>query len=344
MRRPKLSAIAQALLPVVLVGGAITLVCRHVLAEPPAEILSVMLLGGDRPAVAVYLTRSQSGRHSTTSHQVYAFDLATGERTGDVTLATVSYGDPFEMFPHAGDRAWANRGGELELVDLRRASVVYSGDDLDARVPMLAGGYEVTASVTPYDPPMHAVPVTLHDGSRKWIDMTPRALDAPPPPDPWLPGYFCAPDAGEKASCRRQACIGFATVPGTTALVLGTAPVWPNHVLPIAASDGATRLLRPGLVNLAETKCAFELDRAVLVMHDSAAMVPRESLLSLVDADGKARWTIPLSAMTDHPRAEAMGAFAVGDAIDVVLSEDHQTLDVVELTATGAVRTRHPLL
>ena len=338
---------AVVVVGIVMVVGGLVHACKRVTAPPPPSLREVMLIP-EEGAVAVHLTRTRSGKGSSrTTHEIASFDLATGEPRGTVELHEHERGS-YTLFPRAGHRAWGLRpDGKLELVDLAAPAKLVAGDGLADALPALAGGYRVLhGTVTDYDAPYHAMRLELPDGSTRYVDMTPALHESPPPGEPWRPGYFCGPDWGAKPSCERRQCIVFAPVEGTTALVRGIAPTWDEGSWGTAtdvSGPEATRLLRPGLVELLETECAFELDGAVLVLHDSSAMDPKETLLSLVEADGRARWTLPLAELTDRRGASALGAITHAGAIHLFLAEDKRTLDHVRIAPDGAVLERRRL-
>lgn len=325
-RTTRWSSLALQLLAILIgvaaAGLVVVLLVRSVGGARKRETRVVRLLLLDDGNTAVIQRSHRLGREET--NDLMTVDLATGStRTLDLSA------NEYLLYPRAGTRAWGLADGEPELLDLAAPAKLLERADLERAIPGLAFGYKLAAPgryTQEYDAPLLAMPVVLHDGSKRFIDMTPALVETPPTNTPWRPGYFCDPDWGAKPSCERKECISFAPLPGTTALVRRTSEA------PMTAEP--THLLRPGMVRLVETGCAFELDRAVLVIHDSGATEHKEELLSLVGADGRAQWTRRISDLTKGRKAEAIAARAVDRTIVVFLS-DKQTLDIVRLTEAG---------
>lgn len=349
---PKWRTIAGPMVGVVAVALLFVVVPLIVSGAGTPQIWRVMLLrgaNGDDTLVALLDRRTLTYLGDDTKPvEVIAWDLKTDTRRGTLALGRLKR-DYVEdhLFRHAGDRAWwKTRRGRLELLDLRKPAVLIAADDLVARVPALAAGYEVHEDVADPGRPQPAIGVTLHDGHHGWIDQRPAFVDEPPPaaPTPAPPGFFC--DSGSEPSCARRECMGFASSgPSQEGMVLARAQPWPYRGPRTPVAPDAAVLLDPGLVTGIETRCAFEVDGSTLVLHDSAATDPKEKLLSLLDPEGHVRWTVKLSQLTRHPNARPLGATVLGDGIDLFLSEeDHDTLEYARLSMDGKVLAHHPLL
>lgn len=273
-------------------------------------------------------------------------DLRTGQRLTDLKLPCATPDQRPELYPPAGDLAFVRCGADaLSVVDLRRGEVRLTSDAIQAKNADLSAGFRVDTSTITYDVsrPTLGVPLTLHDGRTAWLDLSGTLHAEAIPMEPWRPGYFCWPE--HKCSRARKECLGFEKAPHTSGYVLFSTRRHGEKDRPSSAiGTWPAGLLRPGLVGEPESRCAFEWDESHLVLHDSAAFEPKESLLSLVSRDGTLRWSQPYTALGALPDEQPRQAVHVGDEILVLIGNRRRRryLRAVLLRATsGEVLAAH---
>lgn len=272
--------------------------------------------------------------------QLVTFDLASGKRLAERTLDT-----KVVNFPRQGRRAWVKlRGDKVELIDFRSLESVVSNDQIATYLPELARGF--AESPDEHDEqisdgsvgehklrPRSSLALILADGSRVWVDTSPRLHRARPEEGLTGPiGYACHYYDGP--SCERRHCFAWASEEGSTVkhLVVGTG----------GESARAERLHNPAFVKRLDHRCALEIDGGVLVRHETAAIPPRERLISLLDAsDGSVRWTRPVDELAKDD-AMPIGALLDGDRIVLLLGDPwrNESVNLADVT-TGRLVLSH---
>lgn len=357
---------ARNVVIVVAIASTIMSIC-YVVSERDGEptVVDTYLFEDDEGVhVAVLESRwLRGGRgHSSTYFQLTVFDASTGELRGTLELTERERAPHLRAFRRVDHRLWTDSDLGLRVLDLRTAQPLLTHEEIVARVPELAAGFQISnETFNDYSPPTAGLPMVLADGRRAWLDMTPALHFEPVPTDPWRPGYFCGPEGGAKPSCERKECIAFRSVEGTTGMMLTEAPVWQEsdmvQVNPgqdaAPSAEAPQPFLRPGLVRLHETECAIELSGDVLVLHDDRAVEPKQPLLTRARRDGGRVWTTEVARMLppDHewPQAspEPLEAQPTSDGLTVLLGErrTQRSLVVAVLDPeTGEVRSSHVLV
>ena len=337
---------------------------------PAAAVAMILALGGlglatsdcgeaEPPVVervewvdGVLSIETRRGHGFDARREVYSVDPATGRRSGPMRVPGVA---PIR-YPRVGSRVWLVGSDEVVLVDLKAPGRIATAETVAARIPELAQGYRlgdlgegtvfqsdgsISDERTWYPP---AIPLVLDDGTTAWLDTTP-ALRRDMPRDGIEPrvGYACF--HYDAPSCDQHRCYTWLDAPGTTTRALGWRREWGDDAAPV--SDAAAPLHGPVFVKRLDRPCAVEIEGGLLVTHLESALDPPRRLLSLLDARGAIRWTIPLARFG---RADAMPAGAVVDsrAIHVVLVDpfgegvdrrdlDARRLDIVHLSHAGDV-------
>lgn len=253
-------------------------------------------------------------------------DPHTGRSVSEVVLTDIRRNPELQAFRRSGHRLWTNSEVGVRLLDLRTGETLLTQAQLVAQIPELSAGFRVESpTINDYSGATAGLPVVLADGRQAWIDMTPALRLSPVQGEPGRPGYFCGPDHGARPSCEERRCLAFHQAPGSSGMRLGSAPVWPGKgpVEAFGEADAsAAPMLRPGLVRLHETECAFELGGDALVLHDSSAVDPKEVLLSRVRRSGAKRWTVPLAGLLP----EGQGGVGAEERIEAAVTADGLTL------------------
>jgi hypothetical protein len=186
------------------------------------------------------------------------------------------------------------------------------GDRQEGSAPSHEGS--ISDDVTLYPP---GVPLVLADGSTAWLDTTPRLLRHMPHDETARVGFACM--YYDVPSCEEHRCYTWLPRPGTTQEVLGSSPGWGEPSTEIDAH--AAPLHRPVFVKRLDLGCGAQVDGGLLVSHLASAVDPPRRLVSLLDAQGAVRWTVPLAAVD---RADPMPVGVVLDeagAIHLVVGD-----------------------
>jgi hypothetical protein len=249
-------------------------------------------------------------------------------------------------YPRPGERVFIEHDHRLALLDLRKPGLVVSADELPARIPELAGGYLIgdrsIGSLALGDGSISddnmwyrtSVPVALADGSKAWLDTTPRLHREQPVEEPtYRVGYACM--YYDAPSCEQRRCYAWGDVTGSTAKQLGWFAGWRTRIdeMPALASAEAARLHDPVFVKRLDRGCALELDGGVLVLHQTSPLDPTRPLLSLLDAAGAIRWTLPIADLAEEGLVPIRAQLASG-VIQVLLTDQQRPHEAKKLSAT----------
>ena len=243
---------------------------------------------------------------------------------------------------------WVSCGlDDFTLLDLTTAKPVLTRATAASEHPEVAAGIRLGHPHVSHDveAPTHELRVQLHDGRSAYIGLDGSFSFEPTTPSPWQPGYFCWP--GNACSTERRECVSLPPSPSGQGMVLTSNKIHGERKRPSTPiSEWPASLLRPGFVLQPTNRCAFEEDDSYLLLHDSAAFEPKESLLSLVARDGTIHWTRRAAELGAAEGYEPRRAQRVGDEVIVFSTNEshrkHLTVTWLDLE-TGEVHSAQQL-
>lgn len=282
---------------------------------------------------------------STPDEHLVTVDARTGERLVAQALTCDTPQKQPELYPPVGTQAWVRCGNaEAYVVDLKTGAIVRSHEQIVAGHPDLTAGFRIQTHHidNTVDPPTRALPLKLHDGRSAWLGMNGQHTFAPDPKQrAWIPGYFCWPE--HKCSRARKECLGFQQSDSGVGMVLSTNRVHGERksaarMAPVG--DWPVGLLMPGLVGEPDTRCAYEREEHHLILHDSAAFAPKQTLMSKVSRSGTIAWSVPYETLGATDRHQPRRAVMAGDQILILVGNTRNRAYVRAIyvdDATGAV-------
>ncbi|TVQ88311.1 MAG: hypothetical protein EA397_17195 [Deltaproteobacteria bacterium] len=258
---------------------------------------------------------------STPRDHLFGVDARTGVRRFATVLSCATPKSRPEIYPPADGLAWVRCGlSEAYVIDLRTGDRVLSDDHIKSTNPDLVSGYQIRHRTISYDvdAPTRGLPITLHDGRNVWIDLEGKVQFEPVPTTPWKPGYFCWPE--HKCSTTRKECLGFMKAPDGHGMVLSSNRIHgESQRAPTPIGAWPAGVLMPGLVGEPDSRCAYEHDDHYLLLHDSAAFDPKETLVSLYHRDGTSKWSVSYPSLGATDREQPRMAVQFGEEILVLI-------------------------
>ena len=290
------------------------------------------------PLVSLFTSRPE--------HHLLGVDPRSGERRYATRLRCATAKESPQFYPPAGGLAWVKCGlSEAFVVDLRTGETVVTPAHLQSSNPELASGFQIRHSTISYDvdPPRRGLPITLHDGRSAWIDLSGKVQFEAVPTTPWKPGYFCWPE--HKCSTTRRECLGFTKAVDGHGMVLASNRLHGEGQRPATPiGSWPAGVLMPGLVGEPDSRCAYEHDDHYLILHDSAAFDPKETLVSRYHRDGTNKWSLSYPTLGATDRNQPRQAVQVGDEILLITgnTRDRSFVRVAMIHAeSGEVVSNH---
>lgn len=283
---------------------------------------------------------------STPDAHLIGVDPRTGDRRYATRLTCEDSKASPRIYPPADGLAWVACGpSQAYVIDLRTGTQVVPHSQIQTTNAELAGGFQIRESSISYDvdPPTRGLPITLHDGRNVWLDLDGRLQFEAVPTDPWKPGYFCWPE--HKCSTTRRECLGFTKAPDGHGMVLASNRLHGEGQRPATPiGSWPAGVLMPGLVGEPDSRCAYEHDDHYLILHDSAAFDPKETLVSLYHRDGTSKWSLPYSTLGATDRNQPRVAVRFGEEILLITGNTrHRRFVRTALidASTGEVKANH---